>query len=312
MTSSSSPTVSAPVVGVAGAQAPMDRGAAISFPRSDAVGAIVTLALAEDVGRGDITTEATVAADTTAVAEILQKQDGVLCGLPVVEAVFAMVDPSVRVTRIAEEGSWGNRRVVARIEGSARSILTGERTALNFLQRLSGVATASRRATEAVVGTQTEVLDTRKTTPGARVLEKYAVRVGGSRNHRAGLDDGFLIKENHIRAAGGIAPAVRGAKGRAAPGQRVEIEVTNLDELDEAISSGADMVLLDNFVTDDGDVTRLRAAVERAAGRVLLEASGGVTHETLPAIARTGVHYASLGALTHSAGSLDFSLEVVL
>jgi nicotinate-nucleotide pyrophosphorylase (carboxylating) len=312
MTSSSSPTVSAPVVGAAGAHEPTGRGAVASFPRSDAVGAIIELALAEDVGRGDITTEATVAADTKAVAEILQKQDGVMCGLPVVEAVFAMVDSSVRVTRVAEEGSWGNRRVVARIEGSARSILTGERTALNFLQRLSGVATASRRATEAVIGTQTEVLDTRKTTPGARVLEKYAVRVGGCRNHRAGLDDGFLIKENHIRAAGGITPAVRGAKGRAAPGQRVEIEVTNLDELEEAIASGADMVLLDNFVSVDGDVTRLRAAVERAAGRVLLEASGGVTHETLPAIARTGVHYASLGALTHSAGSLDFSLEVVL
>jgi len=302
----------APVADAGGAVAPSNRGAAASFPSSDAVTAIIRLALAEDVGRGDITTEATVAADTTAVAEILQKQDGVMCGLPVVEAVFAMVDPSVRVTRLAEEGSWGDRRVVARIEGSARSILTGERTALNFLQRLSGVATAGRRAREAVIGTKTEVLDTRKTTPGARVLEKYAVRVGGCRNHRAGLDDGFLIKENHIRAAGGITAAVKGAKNRAAPGQRVEIEVTNLDELDEAIAAQADMVLLDNFVGKDGDVSRLREAVEHAAGRILLEASGGVTHETLPAIARTGVHYASLGALTHSAGSLDFSLEVVL
>jgi nicotinate-nucleotide pyrophosphorylase (carboxylating) len=306
-----SPTALAPV-DAGGATALTNRGAAASFPRSDAVTAIIQLALAEDVGRGDVTTEATVAADATAVAEILQKQDGVMCGLPVVEAVFAMVDPSVRVTRLAEEGTWGDRRVVARIEGSARSILTGERTALNFLQRLSGVATASRRANEAVIGTQTEVLDTRKTTPGARVLEKYAVRVGGCRNHRAGLDDGFLIKENHIRAAGGITAAVRGAKDRAAPGQRVEIEVTTLAELDEAIAAQADMVLLDNFVGKDGDVTQLRAAVEHAAGRILLEASGGVTHETLPAIARTGVHYASLGALTHSAGSLDFSLEVVL
>lgn len=303
--------VSAPAE-LGGAVSMSGRGAAAAFPRSDAVSAIIRLALAEDVGRGDITTEATVAAETTAVAEILQKQDGVMCGLPVVEAVFAMVDPSVRVTRLAEEGSWGNWRVVARIEGSARSILTGERTALNFLQRLSGVATASSLAAEAVIGTQTEVLDTRKTTPGARVLEKYAVRVGGCRNHRAGLDDGFLIKENHIRAAGGITAAVQGAKNRAAPGQRVEIEVTNLDELDEAIAAQADMVLLDNFVGTDGDVTKLRAAVERAGGRILLEASGGVTHETLPAIARTGVHYASLGALTHSAGSLDFSLEVVL
>lgn len=307
-----SSAATAPVADVGGAVALSNRGAAASFPRSDAVTAIIQLALAEDVGRGDITTEATVAAETTAVAEILQKQDGVMCGLPVVEAVFAVIDPSVTVTRLAEEGSWGDRRVVARIEGSARSILTGERTALNFLQRLSGVATASRRAQEAVIGTQTEVLDTRKTTPGARVLEKYAVRVGGCRNHRAGLDDGFLIKENHIRAAGGITAAVGGAKNRAAPGQRVEIEVTNLDELDEAIAARADMVLLDNFVGADGDVSRLRAAVEHAAGRILLEASGGVTHETLPAIARTGVHYASLGALTHSAGSLDFSLEVVL
>ena len=301
-----------PAADATGAALPSGRGTAAGFPKSDAVGAIIQLALAEDVGRGDITTEATVAADTTAVAEIFQKQAGVICGLPVVEAVFAMVDPSVRVTRLVEEGSWGDRRTVARIEGSARSILTGERTALNFLQRLSGVATASRRAAEIVAGTRTEVLDTRKTTPGVRVLEKYAVRVGGCRNHRAGLDDGFLIKENHIRAAGGITPAVRGAQDRAAPGQRVEIEVTNLDELDEAITAGADMVLLDNFVDRDGDVSRLRAAVERANGCVMLEASGGVTHETLAAIARTGVHYASLGALTHSAGSLDFSLEVVL
>jgi nicotinate-nucleotide pyrophosphorylase (carboxylating) len=307
-----SPAATALAAGVVRAGAPSSRGAGAGFPRSDAVGAIIRLALAEDVGRGDITTESTVAAETLAVAEILQKQAGVLCGLPVVEAVFAAVDSNVRVTRLADEGSTGDRRVVARIEGSARSILTGERTALNFLQRLSGVATASHRAAALVAGSKTEVLDTRKTTPGVRVLEKYAVRVGGCRNHRAGLDDGFLIKENHIRAAGGITAAVRGAKDRAAPGQRVEIEVTNLDELDEAIAAGADMLLLDNFVGRDGDVTRLREAVQRAGGRITLEASGGVTHDTLPAIAQTGVDYASLGALTHSAGSLDFSLEVVL
>jgi nicotinate-nucleotide pyrophosphorylase (carboxylating) len=312
MTPVSSSTASAPAVDAAGALTSAGRGAAASFPRSDAVGAIIRLALAEDVGRGDITTEATVTAEAQATAEILQKQVGVMCGLPVVEAVFAIVDPSVRVTRLAEEGSWGERRTVARITGSARSIRTGERTALNFLQRLSGVATASRRAAEIVAGTRTEVLDTRKTTPGARVLEKYAVRVGGCRNHRAGLDDGFLIKETHIRAAGGITPAVHGAKLRAAPGQRVEIEVTNLDELDEAIAAGADMVLLDNFVGTDGDVGRLQTAVDHADGLVALEVSGGVTHETLPAIARTGVDYVSLGALTHSAGSLDFSLDFTL
>jgi nicotinate-nucleotide pyrophosphorylase (carboxylating) len=324
MTPSQTSTASAVAVGAAedvlSAGLGAGRGANASFPRSDAVAAIVRLALAEDVGRGDITTEATVAVDATATAEILQKQAGVLCGLPVVEAVFAAVDSRVRVTRVAEEGSWDDgrtRRVVARIEGPARAILTGERTALNFLQRLSGVASASRRAAEAVEGTRTQALDTRKTTPGVRVLEKYAVRVGGSRNHRAGLDDGFLIKENHIRAAGGITAAVRGAKSRATPAQRVEVEVTNLDELDEAIAAGAEMVLLDNFVApggsaDDADVSRLALAVDRADGRVILEASGGVTLANLAAIARTGVDFVSLGALTHSAGSLDFSLEVVL
>jgi nicotinate-nucleotide pyrophosphorylase (carboxylating) len=267
--------------------------------------AIVDLALAEDVGRGDVTTEATVEPDTTAVAEVVQKAPGVLCGLPVVQSVFARLDPRVVVTPLAAEGSWGDRRVVARIEGPAASILTGERTALNFLQRLSGVATASRRAANLVAGTDTTVLDTRKTTPGMRVLEKYAVRVGGCRNHRAGLDDGFLIKENHIRAAGGITVAVAAARRRASPAQLVEVEVTNLAELDEAIEAGADLVLLDNFPLE-----RLRDAVARAAGRVRLEASGGVSLANLAEVARTGVDYVSLGALTHSAGVLDFSLEV--
>ena len=268
--------------------------------------AIVQLALAEDIGRGDLTTEATVAPDATATAEIIQKAPGVLCGLPVVALVFAELDPAVRLTPLAEEGSWGERRVVARLEGSARALLTGERTALNFLQRLSGVATASRRAAGLVEGTGATVLDTRKTTPGQRVLEKYAVRVGGCHNHRAGLDDGMLIKDNHIRAAGGITAAVTAARRRTAPMQLVEVEVTNLAELDEAIAAGADVVLLDNC-----DEAGLRAAVARATGRVRLEASGGVTLANLAAVARTGVDYVSLGALTHSAGSLDFSLEVV-
>src|SRR5437588_4383065 len=211
------------------------------------VQALVRLALDEDIGRGDVTTETTVSSMATATAEIRQKEAGVLCGLPLVDLVFSALDPGVRVTLLADEGSWGDRRVVARLEGPARVILTGERTALNFLQRLSGVATMSRRAAELVAGGGATVLDTRKTTPGMRTLEKYAVRVGGCRNHRAGLDDGVLIKENHIRAAGGITAAVRGAVRRVAPGQRVEVEVTNLAELDEALAVGADMVLLDNF-----------------------------------------------------------------
>ena len=176
--------------------------------------------------------------------------------------------------------------------------------ALNFVQRLSGVATMSRRAAQLVAGTRAQVIDTRKTTPGMRVLEKYAVRVGGASNHRAGLDDGFLIKENHIRAAGGITRAVQAAQRRAAPGQVVEVEVTNLDELGEALSAGAKLILLDNF-TEAG----LRMAVAQTSGRARLEASGGITLANLAAIAATGVDYISLGALTHSAGSLDFSLE---
>src|SRR5205085_1888508 len=248
------------------------------------VPALVRLALDEDIGRGDVTTEATVSSMTTATAEIRQKEAGVLCGLPLVDLVFSTLDSGVRVTPLADEGSWGDRRVVARLEGPARVILTGERTALNFLLRLSGVATASRRAAELVAGTGVSVLDTRKTTPGHRVLEKYAVRIGGCRNHRAGLDDGVLIKENHIRAAGGITRA----------------------ELDEAIAAGADVVLVDN-----ADLDGLRAAVARAAGRVRLEASGGVTLDTLAAVARTGVDYVSLGALTHAARAIDFSLEIL-
>src|SRR5438105_2091776 len=273
------------------------------FPVSAEVESIVHLALAEDVGRGDLTTEATVSSGAVAVAEVIQKAPGVLCGLPVVAAVFRQVDARVRVTPLCDEGSVGDRRRVAQIDGPAAAILTCERTALNFLQRLSGVATASRRASELVQGTRASVIDTRKTTPGMRVLEKYAVRVGGARNHRAGLDDGFLIKENHIRAAGGITRAIEAAQRRAAPGQVVEIEVTSLNELDEALAAGVQLVLLDNFSIDV-----MRQAVDRCAGRARLEASGGITLDNLSAIAATGVDFISLGALTHSAGVLDFSL----
>jgi nicotinate-nucleotide pyrophosphorylase (carboxylating) len=280
-----------------------------TFPASADVQAIIRLALNEDIGRGDITTESTVPPGATATAEILQKASGVVCGLPVVECVFQAIDPRVEVTREADEGSFSTdrRRVVARMRGPADAILSGERTALNFLQRLSGVATASRKASELVASTRARVIDTRKTTPGLRVLEKYAVRVGGASNHRAGLDDGFLIKENHIRAAGGITPAVTAALRRAAPGQVVEVEVTTLAELDEALRAGAALILLDNFSVD-----LLRQAVAQADGQARLEASGGITLDNLAEVARTGVDFVSLGALTHSAGALDFSLEVLV
>jgi nicotinate-nucleotide pyrophosphorylase (carboxylating) len=281
--------------------------AAPPFPASADVQAIIRLALAEDIGRGDITTEATVSPDAVIEAEILQKSAGVVCGLPVVEALFSALDSGVRVKPAVAEGSFDDRRrVVTRLEGPAAAILTGERTALNFLQRLSGIASVSRRAMKLVAGSQATVLDTRKTTPGLRVLEKYAVRVGGASNHRAGLDDGFLIKENHIRAAGGITPAVRAAQRRAAPGRVVEVEVTTLRELDEALAAGATLILLDNFSTE-----QMRAAVAQARGRARLEASGGIGLDNLADVAQTGVDYVSLGALTHSAGVLDFSLEVI-
>ena len=278
-----------------------------TFPASADVQAIIRLALAEDVGRGDVTSEATVSPDAVARADILQKAPGVVCGLPVVADVWRELDPRVHVTPVVAEGSFDDRRrVVARLDGPASAILTGERTALNFLQRLSGVASVSRRAMQLVVGSHATIIDTRKTTPGMRVLEKYAVRVGGASNHRAGLDDGMLIKENHIRAAGGISPAVRAAQRRAAPGMLVEVEVTSLDELDEALAAGATLILLDNFSIDT-----LRAAVTHTRGRARLEASGGIHLDNLAAVAATGVDFISLGVLTHSAGVLDFSLEVI-
>jgi nicotinate-nucleotide pyrophosphorylase (carboxylating) len=272
-----------------------------------AVEAIIKLALDEDIGRGDITTESIVPAENQATAVILQKAPGVLCGLPVVRAVFAVLDPRVQVEAVAEEGTWGDRREVAHISGPARAILTGERTALNFLQRLSGVSTMSHRAAELVKGTGAVVLDTRKTTPGQRALEKYAVRVGGCRNHRSGLDDAVMIKDNHIRAAGGIQAAVEGARKRVGPAQKIEVEVSNRAELDEALAAGVELIMLDNHTVD-----AMRDAVQYVGGRAKLEASGGITLDNLAEVARTGVDYISLGALTHSAGSLDFSLEIEL
>ena len=263
---------------------------------------VIAAALAEDVGGGDVTTEATVPAEAGARATITQKAPGVVYGLDVAEAVFRRLDPDVRVERLVEEGVWRDGGPVLRAEGSARALLTGERTALNFLQRLSGVATAAAQAARAVAGTGATVLDTRKTTPGLRALEKAAVAAGGAANHRAGLHDMVLIKENHIAAAGGIGAAVRAARERA-PDLPLEVEVRNPAEIDEALAAGAQRLLLDNMSPDE-----LRAAVRQVAGRARLEASGGVTIDTLKEIASTGIDWVSVGALTHSAPALDLSL----
>jgi nicotinate-nucleotide pyrophosphorylase (carboxylating) len=275
--------------------------------------AFVRRALEEDVGAGDVTTDATVAADARARALITQKAPGAIYGLDAAEAVFALADPrrsvgsGVRCERLVEEGVWReDGGPVLAVEGSARALLTAERTALNFLGHLSGVATMAARAARAVEGTGARVLDTRKTTPGLRTLEKAAVAAGGAHNHRAGLYDAVLIKENHIAAAGGIAAAVARVRA-AAPGlaDTLEVEVRNPEEIAQALAAGAPRLLLDNM-----DVAQLRAAVAQVAGRAQLEASGEVTLQTLRERAETGVEWISMGALTHSAPALDLSLTL--
>lgn len=280
-----------------------DLAAAATLGQNAAVQSLVGLALAEDIGRGDLTTEATVAPEATAVAEIIQKAPGVVCGLPVVALIFATLDGRVRLTPLAEEGSWGDRRTVARLEGPARALLSGERTALNFLQRLSGIATLTRRFVDAAGGTIT-ILDTRKTTPTLRELEKYAVRAGGGTNHRAGLDDGVLIKDNHVRLAGGVEEAVKRMKADD-PEMPIEVEAQSLEQVDAALAAGADIILVDNLPIDE-----IREAVKRIHGRAKVELSGGVTLERIPELAKTGANYVSVGALTHSAPAADLSFEL--
>ncbi|GAA5334502.1 MULTISPECIES: carboxylating nicotinate-nucleotide diphosphorylase [Thermus] len=263
--------------------------------------------LAEDLGQGDLTSALVVEERLWGEAVIVSKAEGVIAGLPVAGRVFHLADPGVRFTaKVAEGSPVVPGAEVARLEGPLRGILAGERLALNLLQRLSGIATLTRAYVEALRGTKAQVLDTRKTTPGLRDLEKYAVRVGGGRNHRFGLFDGILLKENHIRAAGGVREAVRRAKEGAPHYLKVEVEVTSLEELEEALAAGADLILLDNFSPE-----AIREAVRRVAGRVPLEASGNMTLERARMAAEAGVDYVSVGALTHSAKALDLSLLVV-
>jgi nicotinate-nucleotide pyrophosphorylase (carboxylating) len=273
--------------------------------------ALIDLALAEDLGSGDITTLATVPPERESRGSFLVKQAGVLSGLAVVHAVYARVDPRVRVVNHMRDGdAVAPGDVVATVEGPAQALLSGERVALNFLQRLSGVATVTREYVERVAGTRARIIDTRKTTPGMRTLQKEAIRHGGGHNHRLGLADGILIKDNHLAAIGTperIAVAVAAARERAPHTLKVEVEVTTLEELDQALDAGADVVLLDNM-----DVATMAEAVRRSAGRVLLEASGGITLATIREIAETGVDLISVGALTHSAMALDISLELEL
>jgi nicotinate-nucleotide pyrophosphorylase (carboxylating) len=271
---------------------------------------LVRRALAEDIGRGDVTTEAVILAGTAARARILTREPGVVAGLPVVGITLALLDCAVAVEMLVADGtSVDAGTVLARISGDARALLTAERTALNFLGRLSGIATLASRCVAVVAGTRARVVDTRKTTPGLRLLEKYAVRMGGAGNHRAGLDDGVLIKDNHIAAAGSVREAISRARGRVSHLLRVEVECETEEQVEEALAAGAEVILLDNMTLDRlrHNVTRIR----ELAPRTIIEASGniGTSAERLAAVAATGVDLISLGALTHSAPNLDVSLE---
>jgi nicotinate-nucleotide pyrophosphorylase (carboxylating) len=268
----------------------------------DALDDLVTRAIAEDVGPGDVTTRATVPPGTRAHARITQKAPGVVFGLEVAERCFAALDAGVRARRETGEGVWREGGPVLALDGDAAALLAGERTALNFLQCLSGIATLTARYVGAVAGTGARILDTRKTTPGLRALEKSAVAAGGGTNHRAGLYDAILVKENHAALAGGVGAAVRAARA-AAPKLPLEVECRDEHDVDEALAAGAPRLLLDNM-----DPARLRAVVAHVGDRAELEASGGVTLETVREIAETGVDFISVGALTHSAPALDLSL----
>ncbi len=266
---------------------------------------VIEAALAEDVNTGDITTMSTVPYDKHISGKFIAKAAGVLCGVSVAQSVFAYVDPAVRLEFFFADGDVVQKGdVIAEITGRAISVLTGERLALNFMQRMSGIATRTREAADKVAGFPVRILDTRKTTPGLRMLEKYAVRVGGGYNHRFTLSDGVLIKDNHIQAAGGITQAVNAARDFVPHTLKIEVEVESLEQVQEAISAGADIIMLDNMTNE-----LMAQAVQTIAGRALTEASGNMDEKDLRAVAATGVNFISIGALTNHVKPLDISLK---
>lgn len=262
-------------------------------------------ALKEDVGTGDITTESCIPAGNRSYGEFVAKSDGVVCGLPVAERVFRLVDSGIVFTPVVKDGDAARKGdIIARVEGPSRSILTGERVALNLMQRLSGTATAAAAAVEKVKGTKARIVDTRKSTPMMRTLEKYAVRMGGGHNHRFNLADGVLIKDNHIKAAGGIAQAIGFVRENVPHVMKIEIETETLDQVREALDAGADVIMLDNM-----DAEMMREAVKIIDGRAIVEASGNMGERDLAEVAATGVDVISIGALTHSVKAMDISLK---
>lgn len=268
--------------------------------------ALIELALKDDVGTGDITTDNIIPAETKRRAKMVAKAEGVVAGLPIAEMVFRKLDAGLVWNPKVEEGDKVKvGDVLVEFEGSYRALLTGERTALNFLQRLSGIATMSARYADAVKDFHTKILDTRKTLPGFNKLDKYAVKTGGGTNHRHGLHDMAMIKDNHIEVAGGITAAVKAVRSKIEPGIQIEVETTSLEQVQEAIDAGADIIMLDNM-----DNETMRKGVELIAGRAKVEASGNMTLERLREVAATGVDYISIGALTHSVSALDISQRI--
>jgi nicotinate-nucleotide pyrophosphorylase (carboxylating) len=267
--------------------------------------AIIDAALREDMPDGDITSEAIIPADARSEAIFLAKEDGILAGLAIARRVFEKLDSVVEFTeKIMDGAAFRKSDILACVEGPTVALLKGERIALNFLQRLSGIATATRCFVDAIAGTKAKILDTRKTTPGLRLLEKYAVKIGGGTNHRLSLSDMVLIKDNHLRYVGSVAEAVRRARSKIRPGVRIEVEATDMAQVRDALAAGADMIMLDNMTLEV-----MREAVAFAAGRVPLEASGNMSLDRVRAVAETGVDFISVGALTHSARAVDISLD---
>ena len=267
--------------------------------------AIIDAALREDMPEGDITSESIIPADARSEAIFLAKEDGILAGLAVARRVFEKIDSAVEFTgKIQDGAAFHKSDILARLKGPTIALLKGERTALNFLQHLSGVATTTRRFVDSVAGTKAKILDTRKTTPGLRLLEKYAVKTGGGTNHRISLSDMVLIKDNHLRHVGSVAESVRRARAAIRPGIRIEVEAADVAQVRDALAAGADMIMLDNMTLE-----MMSEAVALAAGRVPLEASGNMSLDRVRAVAETGVDFISVGALTHSARAIDISLE---
>jgi len=269
---------------------------------------IIINALKEDIGTGDITTNATIPASKTAAGRFIAKEDGIICGLEICERVFKILDADIEFTANKKDGEEVKTgEIIAIVSGNARNLLTGERTAINILQRMSGIATMTAKAAAQIAGTKAKIADTRKTTPGLRVLEKYAVKTGGGTNHRFNLADGILIKDNHIAAAGGIIKAVESARFNAPHTLKIEVECETMKDVEDAIAAKADIIMLDNMSNED-----MKKAVGFISGRALTEASGNMGDKDLRSVAETGVDIISIGALTHSVRSLDISLKFVL